>query len=94
MAGFFVHETSVVDEGAIIGDGTKIWHFSHIQGGARIGKDCIFGQNVNVGGEAVIGDRCKIQNNVSVYEGVTIEDYVFCGPSCVFTNDLQGKYQS
>lgn len=94
MAGFFVHETSVVDEGAIIGDGTKIWHFSHIQGGARIGKDCIFGQNVNVGGEAVIGDRCKIQNNVSVYDGVTLEDNVFCGPSCVFTNDLMPRAHS
>lgn len=85
---YFVHESSYVDEGAIIGEGTKIWHFCHIQSGAVIGKNCSLGQNVNVAGGAVIGDRCKLQNNVSVYEGVILEDGVFCGPSCVFTNDL------
>ncbi len=85
---YFVHETSIVDEGATIGEGTKIWHFSHIQSGAKIGANCSLGQNVNVSNNVSIGDHVKIQNNVSVYEGVTIEDYVFCGPSCVFTNDL------
>ena len=85
---YFVHESSYVDEGATIGEGTKIWHFCHIQSGAVIGKNCSLGQNVNVAGGAVIGDRCKLQNNVSVYEGVILEDGVFCGPSCVFTNDL------
>ncbi len=85
---YFVHESSYVDEGAVIGTGTKIWHFCHIQSGAKIGNDCSLGQNVNVAGGAVIGNRCKLQNNVSVYEGVVLEDGVFCGPSCVFTNDL------
>lgn len=84
----YVHPTSVVDENVEIGAGTKIWHFSHIQSGARIGKNCSLGQNVNVSNHVVIGDGVKIQNNVSVYEGVELEDYVFCGPSCVFTNDL------
>ncbi len=84
----FVHETSIVDDGAIVGDGTKIWHFSHVQAGAQIGQNCVLGQNVNVGCEAIIGDDCKIQNNVSIYDGVVLEDNVFCGPSCVFTNDL------
>ncbi len=90
----FVHETAVVDEGATIGDGTKVWHFSHIQSGASIGKGCSLGQNVNVAGNVRIGDGCKIQNNVSVYEGVELQDWVFCGPSCVFTNDLtpRAKY--
>lgn len=83
---FFVHPTSVVDEDVEIGEGTKIWHFSHIQRGARIGAGCILGQNVNVGNNVRIGNHCKIQNNVSLYEGVTLEDYVFCGPSMVFTN--------
>lgn len=83
---FFVHDTSEVDDDVTIGTGTKIWHFSHIQRGARIGSDCSFGQNVNVGNNVVIGNRVKIQNNVSVYEGVELEDAVFCGPSCVFTN--------
>ena len=94
MDKFFVHETSLVDEGATIGDGTKIWHFCHIQSGARIGKNCSFGQNVNVSNNVVIGYGCKIQNNVSLYEGVELEDFVFCGPSCVFTNDLtpRAKY--
>lgn len=85
---YFLHESSYVDDDVLIGDGTKIWHFCHIQSGARIGRDCSMGQNVNVGNNVVIGDRCRIQNNVSLYEGVTLADDVFCGPSCVFTNDL------
>jgi len=84
--GVFVHPSSYVDEGAIIGEGTKIWHFSHVQKGAVIGKDCSLGQNVNIGPGVIIGNGCRIQNNVSVYEGVELEDDVFCGPSCVFTN--------
>ncbi len=88
---YFVHESAIVDEPVDIGAGTKIWHFSHIQSGVKIGKDCVFGQNVNVGNNVSIGDYCKIQNNVSVYEGVTLEDYVFCGPSMVFTNILDPR---
>lgn len=84
--GFFVHESSYLDDDVIIGEGTKIWYFCHIQKGARIGKNCILGQNVNVGNNVVIGNHVKIQNNVSVYEGVRLEDDVFCGPSVVFTN--------
>jgi UDP-2-acetamido-3-amino-2,3-dideoxy-glucuronate N-acetyltransferase len=84
--GFFVHPLAVVDENVEIGEGTKIWHFSHVQSGARIGKKCVLGQNVNVGNNVTIGNFVKIQNNVSVYEGVILEDYVFCGPSMVFTN--------
>ena len=83
---YFVHESSYIDENVEIGEGTKIWHFCHIQSGARIGKNCSLGQNVNVANNVVIGDSCKIQNNVSLYEGVELEDGVFCGPSCVFTN--------
>ena len=85
---FFVHPSSYIDEGVAIGENTKIWHFSHIQKGAKIGKNCSFGQNVNVSNNVVIGNFVKVQNNVSIYEGVELEDYVFCGPSCVFTNDL------
>ena len=83
-----------MEEGVIIGDNTKIWHFCHIQKGARIGKNCSFGQNVNVSSNVQIGNGVKIQNNVSVYEGVELRDYVFCGPSMVFTNDLtpRAKY--
>ena len=81
---YFIHPSSYVDEGAVIGEGTKIWHFCHIQGTARIGKDCSLGQNVNVAGK--VGNGCRIQNNVSIYDGVELEDKVFCGPSCVFTN--------
>lgn len=88
---FFVHESSYVDDHVIIGEGTKIWHFSHIQSGARIGEDCVFGQNVNVGNNVVIGNFVKVQNNVSIYEGVELEDYVFCGPSMVFTNILDPR---
>ena len=83
---FFIHESSYVDENVQIGGGTKIWHFSHIQFGAIIGENCSIGQNVNVGNNVKIGNHVKIQNNVSVYEGVELEDYVFCGPSMVFTN--------
>ncbi|MGE5604923.1 MAG: DapH/DapD/GlmU-related protein [Bacteroidota bacterium] len=83
---FYVHESSYIDDDVVIGKGTKIWHFSHIQKGARIGEGCSFGQNVNVGNNVKIGNYCKIQNNVSLYEGVELEDYVFCGPSMVFTN--------
>ncbi len=81
-----VHESAVVDDGASIGAGTRIWHFSHVLVGSSIGRDCSLGQNVVVGPDVTIGDRCRIQNNVSVYSGVTLEDGVFCGPSCVFTN--------
>ena len=83
---FFVHKSSYIDENVEIGGGTKIWHFSHIQSGTEIGKHCSIGQNVNIGNNVKIGNSVKIQNNVSVYEGVELEDYVFCGPSMVFTN--------
>ena len=86
MSDVFVHPSSYVDDGVEIGEGTKIWHFSHVMGGTRIGKDCTLGQNVLVGPNVTVGDNVKIQNNVSVYEGVVLEDDVFCGPSCVFTN--------
>ena len=83
---YFVHESSCIDEDVQIGKGSKIWHFSHLQPGARIGEGCILGQNVNVGNNVVVGNYCKIQNNVSIYEGVELQNYVFCGPSMVFTN--------
>jgi UDP-2-acetamido-3-amino-2,3-dideoxy-glucuronate N-acetyltransferase len=83
---YFVHTTAVVDEGAVVGAGTKVWHFSHVMKGAKIGRHCVLGQNVNVDGGARIGDNVKIQNNVSVYAGVIVEDDVFLGPSCVLTN--------
>jgi UDP-2-acetamido-3-amino-2,3-dideoxy-glucuronate N-acetyltransferase len=82
----FIHDTSFVDGNVTIGQGTKIWHFSHILQDCNIGKDCSLGQNVVVGPKVTIGNKVKIQNNVSVYEGVTLEDGVFCGPACVFTN--------
>lgn len=85
---FFVHESSYVDQDVRIGNGTKIWHFCHIQSGATIGENCSFGQNVNISNNVYIGNGVRIQNNVSVYEGVILEDNVFCGPSCVFTNDI------
>lgn len=91
MSEYFVHESSYVDAGVEIGDGTKIWHFCHVQSGATIGQDCSLGQNVNIGTNVHIGNCCRLQNNVSVYEGVELEDYVFCGPSCVFTNDLMPR---
>lgn len=83
---YFAHETAIIDNGVEIGYGTKIWHFSHILKGSKIGKNCVLGQNVMVGPDVIIGDGCKIQNNVSIYKGVKLEDNVFCGPSCVFTN--------
>ena len=94
MSEYFVHPTSIVDDGVVIGEGTKIWYFCHIQEGARIGKKCSLGQNVNISNNVKVGDGCKLQNNVSLYEGVELEDDVFCGPSCVFTNDLtpRAKY--
>ena len=88
MSDYFVHESSYIDENVKIGQGTKIWHFCHIQSGAIIGENCSLGQNVNISNNVSIGNNVKIQNNVSVYEGVELEDNVFCGPSCVFTNDL------
>jgi UDP-2-acetamido-3-amino-2,3-dideoxy-glucuronate N-acetyltransferase len=81
-----IHPTAIVDPGAQIGEGSRVWHWVHISGGAQIGRDCSFGQNVYVGNRVVIGNNCKIQNNVSVYDNVTLEDDVFCGPSMVFTN--------
>lgn len=91
---YFVHESSYIDEDVTIGEGTKIWHFSHVHKGAQIGEKCSLGQNVNVSNNVKIGNGVKIQNNVSIYEGVELEDYVFCGPSMVFTNDLtpRSKY--
>ena len=86
MGDYFVHETAVVDEGASIGKGTKVWHFCHVMPQATIGEDCVLGQNVFVGNHVHIGSGVRIQNHVSVYEGVTLEDDVFCGPSMVFTN--------
>ena len=83
---YFVHETSIIDDGALIGNGTKIWHFCHISSAASIGQNCTIGQNVYIGPKVTIGDGVKIQNNVSIYEGVTIEDDVFIGPSVVSTN--------
>ena len=84
----FVHESAYVDEPADIGAGTKIWHFVHVLARTRIGETCILGQNVMAGPDVVIGDGCKVQNNVALYRGVTLERDVFCGPSCVFTNVL------
>jgi UDP-2-acetamido-3-amino-2,3-dideoxy-glucuronate N-acetyltransferase len=84
--GVFVHQSSFVDEGAVLGEGTKVWHFCHVSGGARIGKRCSLGQNTFVGNRVRIGDNVRIQNNVSVYDNVTLEDDVFVGPSAVFTN--------
>jgi len=86
MGDFFVHESSYVDAGAVIGAGSKIWHFCHVMGGAVIGERCTLGQNVVVMPGTRLGNNVKVQNNVSIYEGVTLEDDVFCGPSCVFTN--------
>jgi UDP-2-acetamido-3-amino-2,3-dideoxy-glucuronate N-acetyltransferase len=86
MNKLFIHETAVVDDGAQIGKGTRIWHFCHVMGTAQIGEKCVLGQNVFVGNKAVLGNNVKVQNNVSVYEGVICEDDVFLGPSMVFTN--------
>mgnify|MGYP001223797035 CR=1 FL=1 len=86
MSNFFTHKSSYVSDLAKIGDGTKIWHFSHIMEDVEIGKNCVIGQNVFIARGVKIGNNCKIQNNVSIYEGLILEDDVFCGPSCVFTN--------
>lgn len=88
---YFAHETAIIDDGAIIGEGTKIWHYSHICKGAIIGKNCNIGQNVFIAGGAIIGDNCKVQNNVSIYAGVKAGKYVFFGPSCVLTNDINPR---
>lgn len=91
---YFKHESAYIDDNVEIGEGTKVWHFSHVQSGSKLGKNCVLGQNVNIGNNVTIGNFVKIQNNVSVYEGVILEDYVFCGPSMVFTNitDPRSKY--
>lgn len=81
-----IHPSAIVDPGATLGDGCRVWHFAHICGGARIGPGCVFGQNVFVGNEVVVGSNVKVQNNVSIYDSVILEDDVFCGPSMVFTN--------
>lgn len=86
MNEYTAHPTAIVDPGASIGDGSRVWHWVHICGGARIGRGCSFGQNVFVGNDVLIGDNVKVQNNVSIYDAVTLEDDVFCGPSMVFTN--------
>lgn len=88
---FFAHDTAVIDDGANIGKNSKIWHFSHIMGGAQLGESCNIGQNVVVHSKVIIGKNVKIQNNVSVYDGVILEDNVFCGPSCVFTNIINPR---
>ena len=88
---YFVHESAYVDEPVAIGGGTKIWHFSHIMKNATIGERCIIGQNCFIGSRAVLGNNVKLQNNVSIYDLVTLEDDVFCGPSCVFTNDMNPR---
>jgi UDP-2-acetamido-3-amino-2,3-dideoxy-glucuronate N-acetyltransferase len=90
-SGFFVHETACVDQDVRVGKGTRIWHFSHVLAGSAIGADCVIGQNASIGPDVTLGNHCKLQNNVSVYKGVTLEDDVFCGPSCVFTNVLNPR---
>lgn len=86
MSSSTIHSTAVIDEGAAIGDGTRIWHFTHICGTAKVGNHCNIGQSVYVDNGAIVGNYCKLQNNVNIYRGVTLEDYVFCGPSMTFTN--------
>lgn len=86
MSGVYVHPSAIVDDGAQIGEGSRVWHFVHVCGGAKVGRGVSLGQNVFVGNRVVIGDRCKVQNNVSVYDNVSLEEGVFCGPSMVFTN--------
>jgi UDP-2-acetamido-3-amino-2,3-dideoxy-glucuronate N-acetyltransferase len=87
----FIHESAYVDDGSTIGSGTKIWHFAHVLPNTKIGANCVVGQNAMVGPDVSVGNGCKIQNNVSLYKGVTLEDDVFCGPSCVFTNVLNPR---
>lgn len=93
MSEYFVHASSYVDEGAIVGNGTKIWHFCHVMSGARVGERCSFGQNCVISPGVIIGSNVKVQNNVSIYEGTTIEDDVFLGPSCVLTNVTNPRSQ-
>jgi len=93
MPDYYLHPSSIVDQPCTIGAGTKIWHFCHIMTGARIGENCVLGQNVMVANDVVIGNHVKIQNNVSIYRGVELEDDVFCGPSCVFTNVINPRSQ-
>ena len=88
---YFAHETAVIDKGAQIGDETKVWHFTHISGGAKIGQRCVMGQNVFIASRVTVGNKVKIQNNVSIYDNIVLEDNVFCGPSCVFTNVLNPR---
>ena len=88
---FYKHDSAIVDDGAIIGEGTKVWHFTHVSSGARIGAGCSLGQNVFVAPTAVVGDRVRVQNNVSIYDGVVLEDDVFVGPSAVFTNVINPR---
>jgi len=91
LKGIFVHPTSVVNPDSSIGEGTKVWHYSHIMEGVQMGRDCVLGQNVFVGRNVVLGNNVKVQNNVSLYEGVQLEDAVFCGPSMVFTNVINPR---
>lgn len=91
MPDYYAHESAYVDQGSVIGEGTKIWHFSHIMSGAQVGRRCNIGQNVVISPQVIVGDNVKIQNNVSVYTGVTLEDDVFCGPSMVFTNVINPR---
>ena len=93
MSDYFAHQSSYVDDGAVIGKGTRIWHFSHVMPGAVIGDGCSLGQNVVVMPGTRLGNNVKVQNNVSIYEGVVLEDDVFCGPSCVFTNVINPRSQ-
>ncbi len=90
---YYVHPSAVIDEPCTIGNGTKVWHFCHIMRGAKVGENCVLGQNVMVAGNVIIGNNVKIQNNVSIYAGVELEDDVFCGPSCVFTNVINPRSQ-
>ena len=93
LAGVSIHESAYIDHPVEIGAGTRIWHFSHVLPRSKIGRDCIIGQNAAIGPDVIIGDQCKLQNNVSIYPGVTLEDGVFCGPSCVFTNVINPRAQ-
>jgi UDP-2-acetamido-3-amino-2,3-dideoxy-glucuronate N-acetyltransferase len=88
---YFRHDSAIVDDGAEVGEGCRIWHFVHVSGGARIGRDVVLGQNVFVAPGVIVGDRCKVQNNVSLYDGVVLEEEVFCGPSMVFTNVINPR---
>ena len=87
----FLHPTAAIDDGVEIGAGTRVWHFAHLLSGTAVGRNCVIGQNVMIGPDVIVGNDCKIQNNVALYKGVTLEDDVFCGPSCVFTNVLRPR---